>query len=76
MQIISIALCVGIEIAIAGYPIKMCVNACQTVKMVDAVVSYSLFSTILFLPAYYASWRYYSWHPLLGSHHKKHARKK
>ena len=62
MQITCIAFCVGIEIALAGYPIRMCFDICQKVEMIDAIASYSLFSTILFLPAYYASWRYYSWH--------------
>ena len=62
MQITCIALCVGIEIALAGYPIRMCFDICQNAEMIDAIASYSLFSTISFLPAYYASWRYYSWH--------------
>ena len=62
MQIICITLCIGIEITLAGYPIKMCFDICQKVEMIDTIASYSLFSTMLFLPAYYALWRYYSWH--------------
>lgn len=62
MQAICIALCVGIEIGIAGYPIELCFDWCQKVRIIDVVVSYLQFSTVLFLPAYYAAWRYHSWH--------------
>ena len=55
MQIIIIVLCIGIEIAFAGYPIRMCFDTCQKVEMFDVIVSYSIFSTVMFLPAYYAS---------------------
>lgn len=61
MQIVCVALCIGIEIALAGYPMEMCFDICQKVELTDAIISYSLFSTILFLPAYYASCRYSSW---------------
>ena len=62
MQIICVALCVGIEIILAGYPIKMCFDYCQTVEITEAITAYLLFSTILFLPAYYAAYRYSNWH--------------
>lgn len=62
MQIVCIVLCIGIEIALAGYPIKMCFDTCQKIEMNNVIISYLLFSTVLFLPAYYASFRYSSWH--------------
>ena len=62
MQCICIALCVWIEIALFGYPVQMCFDICQKVEINDVIISYLIFSTILFLPAYYAICRYSGWY--------------
>lgn len=60
-HIVCIAICIGIEVVIAGYPFQMCFDVCQKVEMPAAMAAYSLFSTLLFLPAYYALFRYAAW---------------
>lgn len=61
MQLACIALCFGIETAFAGYPIQVCFDSCHKIATGDVIISYLIFSTILFLPAYYALFRYNSW---------------
>ncbi len=62
IQIICVALCVAIEIMLTGYPIKSCFEICQQIEITDSIIAYLIFTTVLFLPAYYAFCRYSSWY--------------
>lgn len=63
MNIISIALCFGIEFAMNGYrfPLTECVNVCVELNTIDVVVMYTATATGLFLPAYCATLFYGGW---------------
>ena len=53
--------CLIRELILVGYPFKMCFDHCYQIKMTTAVMAYSIVSTVLFLPAYYAIYRYRRW---------------
>ncbi|MBQ7202259.1 hypothetical protein IJS18_02635 [Candidatus Saccharibacteria bacterium] len=59
-QVVCIAICVGIVVLFAGYPVKQCFNVCQTYEIGDILTTYLLPSIILSIPAYYGACRY-SW---------------
>jgi hypothetical protein len=54
MQLVCIILCIVAEIILAGFPVQLCFDWCQKVELIDVFMAYLLFSTVLFLPAYYA----------------------
>lgn len=53
--------CLVHESILAGYPFKMCFDYCQQIEITTAVMAYSIVSTVLFLPAYCAIYRYRRW---------------
>lgn len=53
--------CLIRELNLVGYPFKLCFDFCQQIKMTTAVMAYSIVSTVLFLPAYCAIYRYRRW---------------
>lgn len=53
--------CLIRELNLAGYPFKMCFDSCYQIEMTTAVMAYSIVSTVLFLPAYCAIYRYRRW---------------
>ena len=53
--------CLVHESILAGYPFKMCFDYCQQIEITTAVMAYSIVSTVLFLPAYCAIYRYCRW---------------
>jgi hypothetical protein len=53
--------CLIRELNLVGYPFKLCFDFCQQIKMTTAVIAYSIVSTVLFLPAYCAIYRYRRW---------------
>ena len=61
IHIICIGLCIVHELALAGYPFKMCFDYCYEIEMPTAIIVYSIVSTIMFLPAYYAIYQYRRW---------------
>ena len=61
MQITCIVLCVLIEIAYVGYPIRLCFDVCQDVSLLTTIASYTLFVVLMFVPAFYALYRYRVW---------------
>ncbi len=57
-----IGACLIHEMFFAGYPpFKVCFDYCHLVEMPTAIMAYSIVSTVLFLPAYCAIYRYRRW---------------
>jgi hypothetical protein len=53
------ALCIGHETCLAGYPFSLCLNDnCALVELPTAILIYSIVMTLLFLPAYWAAFKY------------------
>ena len=53
--------CLIHELILVGYPFKMCFDTCQQIDLTTAITAYLIVSTLLFLPAYYAIYRYRKW---------------
>ena len=53
------ALCIGHEMCLAGYPFNLCLNDnCALIELPTAILIYSIVTTLLFLPAYWAAFKY------------------
>lgn len=61
MHVLCILCCIVLEIILVGYPFGACFDTCQYIEMTTAIFAYSIVTTVLFLPAYYAIYRYYQW---------------
>ena len=61
VQIICIVLCILIEIAYLGHPIRLCFDVCQDVSLLTTIASYTLFVVLMFVPAFYALYLYRVW---------------
>ena len=61
IHVLCIGACILHELMLAGYPFKMCFDFCQQIEMPAAIMAYSIVSSVLFLPAYCAIYRYRKW---------------
>jgi hypothetical protein len=61
IHVLCIGACILHERILVGYPFKMCVDHCQQIEMPTAIMAYSIVSSVLFLPAYCAIYRYRKW---------------
>ena len=61
INVICTIICVLLEIALSGNPIQMCFDACTEVNISTAIICYSIFTTIILLPSYYAILRYFKY---------------
>ena len=61
IHVLCIGVCILNELILAGYPFRMCFDTCQYIEMPTAIMAYSIVSTVLFLPAYFAIYRYRRW---------------
>ena len=61
IHFLCIGACILHELILAGYPFKMCFDYCYQIEMPTAIIAYSIVSTVLFLPAYCAIYRYKKW---------------
>lgn len=61
IHVTCVEICILQELIFAGYPFKACFDYCQQIEMLAAIMSYFMASSILFLPAYCAIYRYRKW---------------
>lgn len=59
VQACCVALSLGHEYYIAGYPYNLCINnSCVAVELQTAIMIYTIITTLLFLPAYWTAVKY------------------